>query len=194
MCSNYLIIPTIPDFFSAEMMRNMKVNLLKWDQEIDKYRIAASRGQYPLPEHKPKFLGYIMSRYYPKKKGPIKNGIATDDFTHKEQRWIDDIKKLVKELREELINKDLCYDTNRYKQLRRSFLLGYIREYRSLKNISDLLHIPVPFLTRGALNEYERDIEIEERAQIQGDDLQRIDDFYQIFVEIVKSIKLIIDD
>ena len=193
MCSNYLIIPTIPDFFSAEMMRNMKVNLLKWNQEIDKYRVAASRGQYPLPEHKPKFLGYIMSRYMSNENGNIVNGLARDRLRHNEERWVNEVNTLAHVLRNYLNINDLAFADQVYNNVDRTFLLGNVREYHSLKNISDSLHVPVPFLTREKLREHNTRFNMREQLQqLQTADIQRIQYFHQIFSNIVQNIELII--
>lgn len=63
MASHYLIIPASPDYFCSEMMHMMSRNLNEWRIKIRSIKEATKRanGEFPWPDHLPKFLGYILN-------------------------------------------------------------------------------------------------------------------------------------
>ncbi|CAF0746683.1 unnamed protein product [Brachionus calyciflorus] len=174
MTSNYLIIPTTPDFFSYEMFKNMEKILKNWDTDIEKMRESTRRGLCPLPEKKMKFLGYILSRYIPLMKGEILNGIACDSLRAKEEIWVNQINQQAKELTTKLSELNLA---------RISFF----------KNISDELHLPVHLLTTEDFKLYSCLIGGENKAP-QNNEMYRVEEFSVIFDEIAKTIELVTEE
>ena len=79
MSCHYIILPTIPDLYSAESIRRLEQYIEEnWIPLTKKIIEYSHYNKYPFPSHYPKFLGYIMSRYDIKKQGEIKDGIVED--------------------------------------------------------------------------------------------------------------------
>ena len=123
----------------------------------------------------------------------ILNGLAIYRLIQNEERWVNEVNTLAHVLRNYLNINDLAFADQVYNNVVRTFLLGNVREYHSLKNISDSLHVPVPFLTREKLREHNTRFNMREQLQqLQTADIQRIQYFHQIFSNIVQNIELII--
>lgn len=205
MSSHYFILPCIPDFFSLEMMKNMVTLLKKWNLEIDKKIKSTKKGRFPFPDYKPKYLGYIISRFHPCRKGVIEDGLLNDHVSTKDIKWF---KKMVDQssiLSQELSESNSLVGENKinvsyklnlavkkeiYNLANRTSTLGFIREYRSLKSASDQIHIPVCFLTNDDVRgkNYEDGSEI----KLTSDDNIRLKEFKLIYGEILKNIFQII--
>jgi len=63
MSSHYVIIPSCLDYFCLEMMHNMADNFTRWEKAIRKNAefTKIPGGNYPWPDHFPKFLGFILN-------------------------------------------------------------------------------------------------------------------------------------
>lgn len=63
MSSHYIVIPAVLDFFCEAMMNMMRENLENWNAKTKNIINSTNRqgGAFPWPDHKPKFLGYIIS-------------------------------------------------------------------------------------------------------------------------------------
>lgn len=67
--SDYFIIPTSPDLFSAMAIRSLTKILPRWERWAEKARMEFSEEVYPFPKTKPKFLGYTVNDFKLKKGG-----------------------------------------------------------------------------------------------------------------------------
>lgn len=61
--SDYFILPTSPDYFSLMAIKSMSRILPKWEIWAQQARIAFQDSTYPLPNCKPKFLGYTVNDF-----------------------------------------------------------------------------------------------------------------------------------
>jgi chromosome partitioning protein len=63
MSSHYVIIPSCLDYFCLEMMHNMADNFTRWEKATRKNAefTKLPGGNYPWPDHFPKFLGFILN-------------------------------------------------------------------------------------------------------------------------------------
>ena len=87
MTSDFLIIPTAPDYFSVMAIDSLTTILPTWEAWAKKARTlpVLQRAVYPFPQTVPKFLGTIIQRYRPLR------GEPSAGF----QKWIDEINKVV---------------------------------------------------------------------------------------------------
>jgi hypothetical protein len=85
----------------------------------------------------------------------------------------------------------LAVSKRTYKRCKRTNKIGEIREYWGLKNLSDIVHIPVPFLTDRHLIQYtiqHANIVKPFRKDERLIKLQSIQKFKDVFTEIYKTI------
>lgn len=74
--SDYFILPTSPDYFSHMALKSMARILPQWEQWAINARNAFADSTYPLPNVKPKFLGYTVNDFN------IRNGKPTAAFSN----------------------------------------------------------------------------------------------------------------
>lgn len=74
--SDYFILPTSPDYFSHMAIKSMARILPSWEKWATQARNVYSDSTYPLPNIKPKFLGYTVNDYN------IRNGAPTIAFAN----------------------------------------------------------------------------------------------------------------
>lgn len=74
--SDYFILPTSPDFFSHMAIKSMARIIPLWENWAVQARKAFADSTYPLPDIKPKFLGYTINDYN------IRNGQPTVAFSN----------------------------------------------------------------------------------------------------------------
>jgi cellulose biosynthesis protein BcsQ len=69
--SDYFIVPMHPDYFSLMAIESLAVVLPKWKAWADSAKgIPVLReAEYPFPDVKPKFLGYVIQKYRPRNRG-----------------------------------------------------------------------------------------------------------------------------
>ena len=180
MTSHYLIVPSLPDFFGSEMMERMCTNLKNWQKGLEEHREKANRGDFNLPEHSVKFLGYILNRYVPVgsyHNMEIQDGIAQDQLRANQKSWFFKIQEHANAITGELSNAipQLAISSEAYQTLQITNMIGKCKEYWSLNDFSSIFHVPVPFLEErhmyksffrnqvsGRVDEHEEDEENEE--------------------------------
>ena len=196
MTSHFLIMPTNPDYFSAEMMRSLNLN--EWQNDLNRVRETANASNYPLPNHTVKFLGYILNRYIPVGRFhglPLENGLTRDRLRRTQNTWADRINEYARNIINEFGNQNprLAIHPRTYTRLNISFLIGKVREYRHIGDFADLFAVPVPFLTEDHLyqleidndgNEFYHRLEPGDRAE----ELEKIREWFQIFAAIENNI------
>lgn len=74
--SDYFILPTSPDYFSHMAIKSMARILPNWENWAVQARNAFQDSTYPMPDVKPKFLGYTVNDYN------IRNGSPTAAFSN----------------------------------------------------------------------------------------------------------------
>lgn len=84
MTSHYIIVPTCLDLFCLEMMHTMKNNLMEWKEKMESVRRKTNQGPFKLPDHYPKFLGYISNMFMVNKRGKS----PEDIIAMNEDNWI----------------------------------------------------------------------------------------------------------
>jgi len=202
MTSHFLIIPTIPDFFSYEMMKSMNDNLDEWQSSLDMYRIGANASNYKLPDHTVKFLGFILNRYVPilaYHSIELSQGIAQDRLRQTQQFWFEKTQEAANEITAGLSirNPRLAVRPNTYQRLDRLNLIGKVREYWSLNEFSSLFCVPVPFLQDHHLYRMVREEDEEQYLRLQPKErekpLSSINEYNIIFRAIKENISRIID-
>ena len=211
MSSNYVIIPAIADYHSAEMMNNMKENLINWCTVTNSIRkifeMPDRKPFFELPAHNPKFLGFILNRIDSNSIGKIVNGIEKNSYRRVERCWIDrvqecanNISKLDSEFKDaKRKHCSLAVSNRTYKRCKRTNKIGEVREFWGLKNISDIVHIPVPFLVDRHIIQYTNqdanivisELRCEEKVKKQKNSIQK---FKTVFSEIYQTIINIITE
>jgi cellulose biosynthesis protein BcsQ len=225
MSSNYVIIPAIADYHSAEMMNNMKENLISWCTVTNSIRkifeMPDRKPFFELPAHNPKFLGFILNRIDSNSIGEIKDGIEINGYRRVERCWIDRVQECANNISKLDTFKDavnypdlpenspldrvnyakrkhcsLAVSKRSYKKCKRTNKIGEVREFWGLKNISDIAHIPVPFLDDRHLIQYENDTS--QVSPLKNDkrikQLESIQRFKEVFSEIYSTIIKIINE
>ena len=124
MTSDYFIIPTAPDCFSAMAIDSLTRVIPKWNiwsskaQELPVLREAT----YPFPKVKSKFLGTIIQNYRPRA------GAHTQGF----QKWIDQInEKVTEDLYPALKRIDMTLPDSAYREMN-NYCLANIPDFNSL--------------------------------------------------------------
>lgn len=72
--SDFFILPTSPDYFSQMAVKSMSRVLPIWEKWAEQARVVYSQSTYPMPNVKPKFLGYTVNDFN------IRNGSPTAAF------------------------------------------------------------------------------------------------------------------
>ncbi len=68
--SDYFILPTSPDYFSHMAIKSMARVLPQWENWAQQARVVFADSTYPMPNIKPKFLGYTVNDYNIRKGKP----------------------------------------------------------------------------------------------------------------------------
>lgn len=68
--SDYFIVPTAPDNFSAMAIKSLAKVLPKWEKWAIHARDILADASYPLPDLKPRFLGTVVQRFNIRKGKP----------------------------------------------------------------------------------------------------------------------------
>ena len=205
--SHYIIVPAVADFHSSEMMSSMRENLVNWYNEISVIRketiqrAGRSTTDFPIPKFNPKFLGFILNRIDSNNIGEIVNGIEVNAYRRAEEVWKRKIEygandlSTLENFEDNGINIPLAVSNHVYFQCERSNNLGIIRNFNTLKNISDIVHIPVPFLEERHMTEYDHvnDIVRQMSPQNKQNFMDKTSRFRQVFQEIYNSIDKIIN-
>lgn len=71
MASDYFIVPTTPDFFCLQAISSLERHIVKWHNEIEKFREMNDFDGRDFPiANNPVFLGSIQQRYRPRNERP----------------------------------------------------------------------------------------------------------------------------
>ena len=116
--------------------------LNEWKHSIHASAPKTQQSPSPFPTHRPKFLGYAISRYIPRQNAIIVNGVAKDVLCVNKQNWADQVGKAA----QLLANTSIALAPATYESLNRTTLLAMVGEFYSLNDLSDTFHLPVPFL------------------------------------------------
>lgn len=141
MTSDYFIIPTTPDCYSAMAIDSLTKVIPKWYKWSNKAQQLPilREASYPFPQVKPKFLGIIVQNYRPR------DGAPTRGF----QQWINQInEKVTKDLYPALESHDMTLPKSAYELLNKdSYCLASIPDFNSLITMSQEKQTPVYTLT-----------------------------------------------
>lgn len=199
MSSDYLIVSTICDFHSAEAMLTLRDMLVEWQTiMLNLIRIEQSSpariSRFPILMPRVKFMGYIINRLDSVRIGHIVNGVEDNSrgYRRVERCWLDRIAAEADLITAELseLNPPLAIAKERYIAVQRSNKIGEVREFWSFKNISDIVHVPVPFLLERHMIRYDPDTET---VKFNNQDLEyrKVQRFNQVFMEICNTIQLL---
>ena len=141
MTSDYFIVPTTPDFFSAMAIDSLSKVIpgwCNWSKHAQKNPIFRN-ATYPFPVATPKFLGSIIQNYRPR------DGRPSSGF----QQWIDDInKRIVDKLVPVLRAIDMTFPDDKYcSAVNSKYCLAMISDFNSLIAVSQKTRTPVFDLT-----------------------------------------------
>ncbi len=199
--SHYLIVPTEADYNSSEMISLLRQNLIDWHNELDVIRLKLSKANkpptdFPLPTFYPKFLGFILNKIYANNIGEIENGVELYTYKHTALKWIQKIESSANDIsckdisiKLDSLNKpvQLAVSKHVYIQCCRSTNLGIVRNFNELKILSDMLNIPVAFLDKKHLLNYDNTtLGVQEL-------MEKVSRFRQVFNEIYKTINMLIE-
>lgn len=137
MISDFFIVPTSPDYFSAMAIDSLKTVLPKWHSWAKKASSLPilKEAVYPFPEPSVKFLGTIIQNYR------LRGGVATSGF----QEWIDRIHSNVNEkLVPALSQNDMMLSEDVYERQKvEDFCLASIPDFNTLIATSQKHRTPV---------------------------------------------------
>lgn len=174
MISDFFLIPTYPDYFSAMAIESLATVLPKWHAWGSKASSLTMlrEASYPFPQTTPQFLGTIIQNYRPR------GGAPTRGF----QAWIEKINTAVAEkLAPVLDENQMLLPRDAYQQhgMEPHYLLGTIPDFNSLITKSQEHHTPVFALSAEQL----------ERTGVVLDNSQATQDmFKQIYSDIADKV------
>ena len=179
MTSDYFIIPTTPDFYSAmaiDSLAKVIPGWRKWSIRAQKHPVL-SNATYPFPDATPRFLGSIIQNYRPR------DGRPSSGF----KQWIDAInEKVADQLVPALRN---CHMTFRDEDYRKAgldrFCLAMISDFNSLIAVSQQTSTPVFKLTDEQIDQTGRVLETTQKSQQK---------FRTLFEHVAKEIVALTED
>lgn len=182
LTSDYFIVPTAPDYFSAMAIDSLSKVLPRWiDWARRAHALEALKSSaYPFPEVRLKFLGAVIQKYRPRK------GEATVGF----QSWIDSINDRITEgLIPTLKKEGVTFKDSTYKKVGMSPTQGYclaqIPDFNTLIATSQSHKVPVFAL---------QDQMFGHTGTVLAQDRQKRDDFHDIFSDLADSVVTLIDN
>lgn len=165
--SHYLITPTTPDFFCREMMSGLAKLLIDWNRTMNNVATKTIRTPFPVPKHRVKYLGYVLSRYIPTIWSDVDSesfqtfGVAGDELPLNMRFWEREIRENAMKLPNRFALESTVNVTGPHitavtnNTIENTYLLAKIRDYFTFRNLSDYYKIPVHFLRRRNLNRIE---------------------------------------
>ena len=180
----------------------MYENLKTWYTEMDSAKTVSMQTTKPLihfqfPDFYPKFLGFILNRIYSNEIGEIgENGIEKNRYRKVEEIWINKVKRGADKITNMPRRRRLFISKRTYHRVKRTNNLGEIRYFYGLKNISDLVHVPVHFLEARHMIDYDdkKDIIKKKTSSQFKDCMEKIEKFKDVFLNIYKTMMLIIEE
>lgn len=141
MTSDYFIVPTTPDFFSAMAIDSLAKVIPGWRNWSKQARAlpVLRDAVYPFPDATPKFLGSIIQNYRPR------GGRPSSGF----QQWIDTINtKIANKLVHALRDIGMTFQDEEYQSAGiAEYCLAKISDFNSLIALSQKMQTPVFALT-----------------------------------------------
>lgn len=206
MSSHFAIIPTFPEFLTV-LDTNITVRTIeKWHNIAKTIFVPESRAdqrvKYVFPDHFPKVLGYLTSRYDISGRGVIgENGIVEISADTRLRDQADLVSKNV----DRLVRSTASHMRIGFERLRKlnpplalpesarsTLCLGNIRTFNQNGAISQLTNVPVCFLTTEHMVKYTpRGVERMDAGDGKPK-LEDIDKFRSIYVAIVRNINSLI--
>ncbi len=166
--SDYFILPSSPDYFSQMAIKSISRILPQWEKWATEARKSFARSTYPLPECKPKFLGYTINDF------TIKNGKPATAFANI-------IKKIDATVSDELYPSLACAGMTiakeRYSD--QSLCLAKISNFHTLQAKYQEYGVPVYTLS---------DQEIGSTGVVLQGQQQKRDEFYTTFSELADKV------
>lgn len=147
MTSDYFIVPTTPDFYSAmaiDSLAKVIPGWRRWSKQAQKHPVLRN-ATYPFPDTTPKFLGSIIQNYRPR------DGRPASGF----QQWIDAInKKIAGQFVPALRSIDMTFSDDKYRSAGLSeYCLAMISDFNSLIAMSQKTRTPVFKLTASQIGQ-----------------------------------------
>lgn len=136
-CSDYILIPAAPDFYSVQAFDSLSTVLPKWKSKLDETIKSGlfDDAIYKIPNKKQKFLGILMQNYRVYDSKPSKSF----------QYWIDKInQKLQEKFVPALSKEDLMFDDSTYSKLGiKNYTLSQVKNFNSLIAVAQKSQKPV---------------------------------------------------
>lgn len=179
MTSDYFIIPTTPDFYSAMAIDSLAKVIpawRKWSIRAQKHPVL-SNATYPFPDATPRFLGSIIQNYRPR------DGRPSSGF----QQWIDAInKKISGQLVPALRDLHMTFQDEDYRNAGLDrYCLAMISDFNSLIAVSQKTRTPVFKLTDEQIGQTGNVLHATQQSQ------QR---FRHLFKRVAKEIVALTED
>lgn len=179
MTSDYFIIPTTPDFYSAMAIDSLAKVIpawRKWSIRAQKHPVL-SNATYPFPDATPRFLGSIIQNYRPR------DGRPSSGF----QQWIDAInKKIAGQLVPALRDLHMTFQDEDYHNTGLDrYCLAMISDFNSLIAVSQKTRTPVFKLTDEQIGQTGNVLHATQQSQ------QR---FRHLFKRVAKEIVALTED
>ena len=174
MSSSHFIVPCNPDYFCSLAIDSLADVLPKWAQWPERAKTSGlfSGTAYPVPTHKPLFLGTINQRFRPR------YGAAASAF----QMWIDRInEKVTKKLAPVFKENKMLMKDDVYKSIGTNgepYSLSNIADFNSLIARSQDYNVPIFELS---------DAQLETKGTVLENMQSSRDDFIRIFDKLSKA-------
>lgn len=196
MSSHFTIMPVVPECQTVNDIDVTLKTIIKWHDMADKYvKVSKGKTLYPFPDHFPKFIGYVMGKYDiggfsndgTKGKGSIgENGIVENDavagnikvlFGYADRK-ITNAVPILKNLKHSLIIDD-----------QKLFNLANIRTFNQFGQSSQLLGIPICFLTKDDMVSFNINGEIEKMIPLNvAKNMAEIEKFRNIYEAMANNV------
>lgn len=169
MCSDYYIIPCLPDYYCLQAISSLKRKIIGWDKQLKEYIQNADLSSESRLSKRPKFMGIIMQKYRPRR------GHAAQSF----QSWIDRIYNCFKE---EFIPEIQSAGLDSVVE-EDNISLAEISDFNSLIAVSQHTSKPVFNLTEDDINEVTHIY-----GRVQENMLQKVQEFRDIFQTLASKV------
>ena len=159
MTSDYFIVPTTPDFYSAmaiDSLSKVVPGWREWSTKAQKMPVLRD-ATYPFPHTIPKFLGSIIQNFRPR------DGRPSSSF----QLWIDEINgKIANQLVPALRNIDMAFSDRTYRIAGLDdYCLAMVSDFNSLIAVSQRTQTPVYNLTAAQIKQGGKVLHTTQEAQ-----------------------------
>ena len=217
MSSHYVIVPAVADFFSYEMLSDFGTAMIGWRNTIERNNVqlrdlrtrellgnpaAPNSIKLPFPQHFPKLLGYILSRYKIKPGtalGTVQpNGLANDQLGANEGHWASRVETSMCQVSATLVARQLVVPSPGANPgvfgppRGRALCLGRVSEFHQLGALSGTFHTPVPFLRAEHMVTMKNQQGDAEQMKNWEEKLENVDRFRRICAAAVDNILLLV--